>query len=52
MGITSELRSYDGVDGIRVITMDYPKVNALPVQGWYDVAAALDEASADLDTHG
>ncbi|MCB1258736.1 MAG: enoyl-CoA hydratase family protein, partial [Microthrixaceae bacterium] len=51
MGITSELRSYDGVDGIRVITMDYPKVNALPVQGWYDVAAALDEASADLDTH-
>jgi len=51
MGITSELRSYDGVDGIRVITMDYPKVNALPVQGWYDVANALDEASKDLNTH-
>jgi enoyl-CoA hydratase len=51
MGITSELRSYDGVDGIRVITMDYPKVNALPVQGWYDVANALDEASRDLNTH-
>ncbi|HNO40595.1 MAG TPA: enoyl-CoA hydratase family protein, partial [Marmoricola sp.] len=51
MGITSELRSYDGVAGIRVITMDYPKVNALPVQGWYDVANALDEASRDLNTH-
>ena len=51
MGITSELRSYDGVDGIRVITMDYPKVNALPVQGWYDVANALDEAGKDLNTH-
>jgi enoyl-CoA hydratase len=31
--------------------MDFPPVNALPVQGWYDVAAALDEASADLETH-
>lgn len=51
MGITSELRSYDGVSGIRVITMDYPKVNALPVQGWYDVANALDEASKDFNTH-
>ncbi|WP_028644384.1 enoyl-CoA hydratase family protein [Nocardioides sp. URHA0020] len=47
MGISSELRS----DGIRVVTMAAPPVNALTVQGWYDVAAALDEASADLDTH-
>jgi enoyl-CoA hydratase len=30
--------------------MDAPPVNALTVQGWFDVAAALDEASADLDT--
>ena len=37
-------------DGIRVITMDHPPVNALTVQGWYDVATALDEAGADLDT--
>jgi enoyl-CoA hydratase len=44
--ITSELRP----DGIRVVTMDSPPVNALTVQGWFDVAAALDEASADLDT--
>ena len=47
MGIDSTLR-----DGhVRVITMDYPPVNALPVQGWFDVAAALDEAGRDMDTH-
>lgn len=44
--VTSELRD----DGIRVVTMAHPPVNALTVQGWFDVAAALDEASADLDT--
>jgi enoyl-CoA hydratase len=44
--ITSELRP----DGIRLITMDAPPVNALTVQGWFDVAAALDEASADMET--
>jgi enoyl-CoA hydratase len=37
-------------DGIRVITMDHPPVNALTVQGWFDLAAALDEAGADMDT--
>ena len=42
----SELRP----DGIRVVTMNAPPVNALTVQGWFDVAAALDEAAADLDT--
>jgi len=46
MAITSVLRD----DGIRVVTMDAPPVNALTVQGWYDVAAALDEAGRDLDT--
>jgi enoyl-CoA hydratase len=44
--VTSELRE----DGIRVITMNAPPVNALTVQQWFDVAAALDAASADLDT--
>ncbi len=44
--VTSVLRG----DGIRVITMSHPPVNALTVQGWFDVAAALDEASADLNT--
>ena len=47
MGLSSELRD----DAIRVITMSYPPVNALPVQGWFDLAGALDEASRDLGTH-
>ena len=47
MGISSDLRD----DGIRVITMDHPPVNALTVQGWFDVAGALHEASQDLNTH-
>ncbi|GAB2760494.1 enoyl-CoA hydratase family protein [Nocardioides salsibiostraticola] len=47
MPITSEMRD----DGIRVITMENPPVNALTVQGWFDVAGALDEASADQNTH-
>ncbi|TQK71361.1 MULTISPECIES: enoyl-CoA hydratase family protein [unclassified Nocardioides] len=46
MTVTSELRP----DGIRVVTMNAPPVNALTVQGWFDVAAALDEASADMAT--
>src|SRR6187431_1186663 len=37
--------------GIRVVTMDFPPVNALPVSGWFGVAEALDEASRDLATH-
>ena len=47
MTVTSTLRD----DGIRVVTMDAPPVNALTVQGWYDVAAALDEAARDMNTH-
>ena len=46
MGISSELRD----DGVRVITMDAPPVNALTVQGWFDLASALDEAGADQVT--
>lgn len=44
--ISSELRD----DGIRVVTMSAPPVNALTVQGWFDVAGALDEAGADPAT--
>jgi len=47
MGISSQLDE----SGIRVVTMDYPPVNALPVQGWFDLADALDQASRDMDTH-
>ncbi|MCX6396008.1 MAG: enoyl-CoA hydratase family protein [Propionibacteriales bacterium] len=41
--VTTEVRD----DGIAVITMSHPPVNALTVQGWFDVAAALDAAGAD-----
>lgn len=32
---------------IALVTVDFPPVNALPVQGWYDLAAALRAAGAD-----
>ncbi len=47
MGITSTRRD----DHVRVVTVDFPPVNALPVAGWFDLAAALDEAGRDLETH-
>ena len=47
MPITSEL----GSDGIRVVTMEHPPVNALTVQGWFDLAGTLDDASRDQHTH-
>ncbi|MFB6959044.1 enoyl-CoA hydratase family protein [Streptomyces sp. NPDC056309] len=34
-------------EGIAVVTVDIPPVNALPVQGWYDLAAAVRAAGAD-----
>ncbi|MCT1476801.1 enoyl-CoA hydratase family protein [Microbacterium sp. p3-SID336] len=46
MTITSTLHPR----GVRTVTMDYPPVNALPVAGWFDVAAAMREASADAET--
>ncbi|MFI2369577.1 enoyl-CoA hydratase family protein [Streptomyces sp. NPDC018833] len=35
--------------GIRVVTVDFPPVNALPVQGWYDLADAVCAAGRDPD---
>jgi len=46
MAITSHLRD----DGIRLVTMSHPPVNALTVQGWFDLAAALAAAGADQAT--
>jgi enoyl-CoA hydratase len=43
MPISSEVRDA----GIRVVTMDHPPVNALTVQGWFDLAEALGEADGD-----
>ncbi|MDI3387530.1 enoyl-CoA hydratase family protein [Streptomyces sp. B-S-A8] len=34
-------------EGIALVTVDFPPVNALPVQGWYDLAAAVRAAGAD-----
>ncbi|GAB2887505.1 enoyl-CoA hydratase family protein [Streptomyces deserti] len=34
-------------DGAAVVTVDFPPVNALPAQGWYDLAAAVRTAGAD-----
>ncbi|MGV9193819.1 enoyl-CoA hydratase family protein [Microbacterium sp. MC2] len=46
MTITSTLHAR----GVRTVTMDYPPVNALPVAGWFAIAEAMREASADPDT--
>ncbi|MER7396890.1 enoyl-CoA hydratase family protein [Streptomyces sp. NPDC000151] len=34
-------------EGIAVVTVDFPPVNALPVNGWYELAAALRTAGAE-----
>jgi len=36
---------------VAVVTIDHPPVNALPVAGWFDLAAALCEAGEDLSVH-
>ncbi|MFJ6782030.1 enoyl-CoA hydratase family protein [Streptomyces yangpuensis] len=33
--------------GVALVTVDFPPVNALPVQGWYDLADALRAAGRD-----
>jgi enoyl-CoA hydratase len=47
MGITTT--SAGG--GITVVSIDFPPVNALPVQGWFDLGAALLDAGRDMQTH-
>lgn len=34
-------------EGVAVVTVDFPPVNALPVQGWFDLAEAVRAAGAD-----
>jgi enoyl-CoA hydratase len=36
--------------GIRIVTMNYPPVNALPTAAWFAIADAMLEASADPET--
>lgn len=40
-----------GDGGVTVITLDFPPVNAVPVQGWFDLADALATAGKDSATH-
>jgi enoyl-CoA hydratase len=37
--------------GVSVVTVDFPPVNALPAQGWHDLAAAVRAAGADPKVH-
>lgn len=47
MGITTSR-----VDaGVAVVTVDFPPVNAIPVQGWFDLADAITAAGRDESTH-
>ncbi|HVV22581.1 MAG TPA: enoyl-CoA hydratase family protein [Pseudonocardiaceae bacterium] len=37
--------------GVTVVTLDFPPVNAVPVQGWFDLADAVLAAGRDPSTH-
>ncbi|MFI9624206.1 enoyl-CoA hydratase family protein [Streptomyces sp. NPDC052042] len=37
----------DPAEGVRLVTVDHPPVNALPVRGWYELADALRAAGRD-----
>jgi enoyl-CoA hydratase len=37
-------------DGVVVLTVDFPPVNAIPVQGWFALAGTVREAGADPST--
>lgn len=43
MGVSTS----DPDKGVALVTVDFPPVNALPVQGWYDLADALRTAGRD-----
>ncbi len=47
MGITTTSQG----DGVTVVTVDYPPVNALPVQGWFDLAETITTAGKNPATH-
>ncbi|TDU03660.1 enoyl-CoA hydratase [Streptomyces sp. 846.5] len=51
MGVSTSIAGSEGNDGpddgIAVVTVAYPPVNALPVAGWYELARALRETGKD-----
>jgi enoyl-CoA hydratase len=42
--------SHEIIDGIAEITVDYPPVNAIPVAGWFELAAILRAAGDNPET--
>jgi enoyl-CoA hydratase len=44
------VKSITDGDGIATVTVSFPPVNAIPVQGWFDLAAALRSAGEDETT--
>ncbi|TWP54112.1 enoyl-CoA hydratase family protein [Lentzea tibetensis] len=46
MGISSSHTE----NGLVEVTIDYPPVNAVPAQGWFDIADAITKAGDDPDT--
>ncbi|MDP0398472.1 enoyl-CoA hydratase family protein [Tsukamurella strandjordii] len=49
--MSTPIKTTVAAPGIHVITVDAPPVNALTVQGWFDLATALTEAGADPECH-
>jgi enoyl-CoA hydratase len=42
--------SHEIIDGIAEIVVDYPPVNAIPVQGWFELAEVITAAGKDPET--
>jgi enoyl-CoA hydratase len=43
--------STSSAGGVAIVTVDYPPVNALPVQGWFDLADAIRAAGREAKNH-
>src|ERR1700761_9135725 len=50
-GSAMTITSTNTEPGIVAVTVDYPPVNAIPSQGWFELADAITAAGADPDTH-
>ncbi|RSO27580.1 enoyl-CoA hydratase family protein [Streptomyces sp. WAC 06725] len=50
MGVSTAVTLSRPGDGIALVTVDRPPVNALPVQGWFDLADAVRAAGRDPGT--
>ncbi len=50
MGHAMGINRHSESTGITVVTVDYPPVNAIPTDGWFDIADAIREAGRDRET--